>query len=98
VIGEFCEKLDPQLAFVAYKHARGECDDDLVRVAQENGLFKDLARYLVEKQDLDLWERVLKPEGRVEGEPLPPSHRYLLDQVVQTALPDAKNPDEVNYA
>ncbi|KAJ1426287.1 hypothetical protein B484DRAFT_397626 [Ochromonadaceae sp. CCMP2298] len=96
VIGAFCEKLDPQLAFVAYKHAHGECDDDLVRVAQENGLFKDLARYLVEKQDLDLWQRVLKPEGIAEGEPMPPSHRYLLDQVVQTALPDAKNPDEVS--
>lgn len=96
VIGAFCEKLDPHLAFVAYKHARGECDDALVRVTQENGLFKDLARYLVEKQDLELWQRVLKPEGYNENDPEPPSRRYLLDQVVQTALPEAKNPDEVS--
>eukprot|EP01038_Epipyxis_sp_PR26KG_P012690 gene12690-17015_t len=96
VIGLFCEKLDPHLAFVAYKHARGECDDDLVRVTQENGLFKDLARYLVERQDIPLWQRVLRPDGFVPGEVEPPSRRYLLDQVVQTALPEAKNPDEVS--
>ncbi len=96
VIGEFCEKLDPHLAFVAYKHGNGSCDEELVKVTQENGLFKDLARYLVEKQDIELWCRVLKPEGYNPEEPEPPSRRYLLDQVVQTALPDAKNPDEVS--
>lgn len=96
VIGIFCEKLDPHLAFVAYKHAHGACDDALVRVCQDNGLFKDLARYLVERQDQDLWKRVLRPEGTVEGAEEPPSKRYLLDQVVQTALPETKNPDEVS--
>ena len=55
VLGAFCEKLDPHLAFVAYKHARGECDDALIQVTQDNGLFKDLARYLVERQDIALW-------------------------------------------
>ena len=96
VIGAYCEKLDPHLAFVAYRHARGECDDALIRVTQENGLFKDLARYLVERQDLTLWMRVLRPEGFVDGAPETPSRRYLLDQVVQTALPESKNPDEIS--
>lgn len=96
VLGLFCEKLDPHLAFVAYKHARGECDDALIRVTQENGLFKDLARYLVERQDIELWTRVLRPEGYNPEDPEPPSRRYLLDQVVQTALPEARNPDEVS--
>jgi clathrin heavy chain len=96
VLGAFCEKLDPHLAFIAYKHANGACDDALVRVTQENGLFKDLARYLVERQDIELWCRVLKPEGFNEGDPEPPSRRYLLDQVVQTALPETHNPDEVS--
>merc|ERR1711871_1761849 len=96
VIGQFCEKMDPQLAFTAYKQAKGECDDDIVRVTTENGLFKDLAKYLVEKQDIELWCRVLKPEGFEEGAPEPPSKRYLLDQIVQTALPETKNPDEVS--
>jgi clathrin heavy chain len=96
VIGAFCEKLDPHLAFIAYKHARGECDVELVRVTQENGLFKDLARYLVEKQDIELWKTVLKPEGFEPGGEEPPSRRYLLDQVVQTALPETKNAEEVS--
>jgi clathrin heavy chain len=95
VLGVFCEKHDPQLAYAAYKMAKGECDDDLIRVCQDNGLFKDLSYYLVGRQDLDLWTRVLMPEGYVEGEPEPSSRRYLVDQVVQTALPDADNPDEV---
>jgi clathrin heavy chain len=38
----------------------------------------------------------LKPEGWEEGTPEPPSRRYLLDQVVQTALPETKNADEVS--
>ena len=65
-------------------------------MTQENGLFKDLARYLVERQDLALWTRVLKPEGFDESAPEAPSRRYLLDQVVQTALPETKNADEVS--
>ena len=96
VIGQFCEKMDPQLAFTAYKQAKGDCDDDIVRVTTDNGLFKDLAKYLVEKQDIELWCRVLKPEGFDESAPEPPSRRYLLDQIVQTALPETKNPDEVS--
>ncbi len=95
VLGAFCEKLDPHLAFVAYKQAKGACDDELIKVTQENGLYKDLARYLVERQDMDLWTRVLKPEGFSEGDVEPPSRRYLLDQVVQTSLPETKNPDEI---
>lgn len=68
----------------------------MIKVTQENGLFKDLARYLVERQDLALWTRVLKPEGFDESAPEAPSRRYLLDQVVQTALPETKNADEVS--
>ncbi|CAM9371246.1 unnamed protein product, partial [Choristocarpus tenellus] len=105
VLGRYCEKLDPSLAFIAYKRAGGNCDDDLMRVTSENGLYKDQARYLVEKQDLDLWAKVLtKPEGETQ-EPI--SRRALIDQarflgmgegkeVVQTALPETKNADEVS--
>ncbi|CAM9417931.1 unnamed protein product, partial [Phaeothamnion confervicola] len=94
VLGKYCEKLDPSLAFLAYKRANGACDDDLIRVTSENGLYKDQARYLVEKQDLELWAKVLtKPEGETAE---PASRRALIDQVVQTALPETKNPDEVS--
>lgn len=58
VLGKYCEKLDPSLAFLAYKRAAGACDDDLLRVTSENGLFKNQARYLVEKQDIVLWAKV----------------------------------------
>jgi len=57
VLGKYCEKLDPSLAYLAYKKAGGACDEDLIRVTTENGLFKDQARYLVEKQDLEVSER-----------------------------------------
>jgi clathrin heavy chain len=93
VLGKYCEKLDPSLAFLAYKRAGGACDEDLIRVTNENGLFKDQARYLVEKQDLELWAIVLKPndDGTESAH-----RRSLIDQVVQTALPETKNPDHVS--
>jgi clathrin heavy chain len=94
VVGAFCEKLDPSLAFLAFRRAGGACDDDLIRVSQENGLFKDLARYLVERQDLELWGRVLQPLADDAEDS--PSRRALIDQVVQTALPESTNPDEVS--
>jgi hypothetical protein len=58
VLGKFCEKLDPSLAYLAYRRAGGECDDDLIRVTNENGLFKDQARYLIEKRDGEIWAKV----------------------------------------
>ncbi|KAL4145007.1 hypothetical protein PRNP1_012681 [Phytophthora ramorum] len=94
VVGKFCEKVDPYLAYLAYRRASSECDDDLIRVATENGLFKDLARYLVERQDLDLWGKVLMRQE--EGEAGDPNRRALIDQVVQTALPESTKPGEVS--
>jgi len=94
VLGKFCEKLDPSLAFTAYQRAAGACDEQLIEVCNSNGLFKDLARYLVEKMDAELWAKVLTPpeDGAAEA----PNRRALIDQVVQTALPETKNPDEVS--
>ena len=87
VVGEYCEKRDPHLAFIAYK--RGLCDDDLVDVTNRHGLFKQQARYLVERQDLDLWAKVLNEETNEHRRP-------LIDAVVQNALPETKNPDVVS--
>jgi len=92
VVGEYCEKRDPQLSFLAYK--RGLCDDELIDVTNRHGLYKQQARYLVERQDLDLWGKVLTPP---EGETEENEHRRaLIDAVVQTALPETKNPDVVS--
>ena len=88
VVGAFCEKLDPFLAYLAYKRAWGSCDDELIEVTNKNALFKDQARYLVERQDAELWARVLTDENEHK--------RSLVDEVAGTALPESKNPEEVS--
>lgn len=88
VVGKFCEKLDPYLAYLSYRRAWGACDDELIEVTNRNSLFKDQARYLVERQDLELWARVLTDENEFKAQ--------VVEQVVGTALPESKNPDEVS--
>lgn len=84
-VGKYCEKHDPHLAVVAYK--RGLCDDSLIACTNKNGMFREQSRYLVERQDGDLWAKVLVEENE--------HRRQLIDQIVQTALPESKNPEEV---
>ncbi|GAM29363.1 hypothetical protein SAMD00019534_125390 [Acytostelium subglobosum LB1] len=86
VVGKYCEKRDPYLAFVTYK--RGLCDYELIEVTNKNALFKNQARYLVERQDTDLWAYVLSDQNEYK--------RSLIDQVVQTALPESTNAIEVS--
>jgi len=94
VLGPFCESLDPQLAFIAYKKGAGECDDQLIKVSHTHGLYRDLAKYLVERQDLELWGKVLnKKEGEEDEDP---QRRQVIDQVVEWALPESTNADEVS--
>ena len=71
-----------------YKRAWGECDDQLIEVTNKHGLFKEQARYLVERQDLDLWAKVVSDENEFRSQ--------LIDQVVATALPESKVPEEVS--
>jgi clathrin heavy chain len=95
VLGPYCEALDPQLAFIAYKKGAGECDDQLIKVCHDHGLYRDLAKYLVERQDLELWAKVLnKEEGKDHEED--PQRRQLIDQIVEWALPESTNADEVS--
>ena len=86
VVGLYCEKRDPHLAFLCYK--RGSCDAELIDVTSRHGLFKQQARYLVERQDLELWATVLVEDNE--------QRRQLVDAVVQVALPETKNPDVVS--
>eukprot|EP00542_Grammatophora_oceanica_P019816 CAMPEP_0194047086 /NCGR_PEP_ID=MMETSP0009_2-20130614/23549_1 /TAXON_ID=210454 /ORGANISM="Grammatophora oceanica, Strain CCMP 410" /LENGTH=1700 /DNA_ID=CAMNT_0038692601 /DNA_START=222 /DNA_END=5324 /DNA_ORIENTATION=- len=96
VLGPYCESLDPQLAFVAYKKGAGECDDELIKISHTHGLYRDLAKYLVERQDLELWAKVLnKAEGEEEDKE-DPQRRQLIDQIVEWALPESTNADEVS--
>ncbi|XP_031493982.1 clathrin heavy chain 2 [Nymphaea colorata] len=88
VVGKYCEKRDPTLAVVAYR--RGQCDDELINVTNKNSLFKLQARYVVERMEPDLWDKVLNPENEYR--------RQLIDQVVSTALPESKSPEQVSAA
>ncbi|CAB4018443.1 clathrin heavy chain 1 isoform X2, partial [Paramuricea clavata] len=86
VVGKYCEKRDPHLACVAYE--RGQCDMELINVCNENSLFKSEARYLVRRRDPDLWANVLLEDN--------PFRRQLIDQVVQTALSETQDPEDVS--
>jgi len=86
VVGRYCEKRDPHLACVAYE--RGQCDRELIAVCNENSLFKSEARYLVRRRDMDLWAEVLNDENQFR--------RPLIDQVVQTALAETQDPEDIS--
>lgn len=88
VVGKYCEKRDPHLACVAYE--RGKCDMELINVCNENSLFKSEARYLVRRRDAELWAQVLQDTN--------PYRRQLIDQVVQTALSETQDPEDVSVA
>ncbi|AQK38565.1 Putative clathrin heavy chain family protein [Zea mays] len=49
-----------------------------------------LGIYVVERMDGDLWDKVLQPENEYR--------RQLIDQVVSTALPESKSPEQVSAA
>lgn len=51
-------------------------------------MFKNLARYLVKRRDFALWSRVLTEDN--------PHRRQLIDQVVQTALSETQDPDDIS--
>jgi clathrin heavy chain len=57
-------------------------------VCNENSLFKNLARYLVRRRDFDLWAQVLNVGNQ--------HRRQLIDQVVQTALSETQDPEDIS--
>lgn len=86
VVGKFCEARDPYLAYIAY--AKGFCDDELIKITNENSMFKQQARYLVKRRLPELWAQVLVPDNH--------HRRQLVDQLVATAIPECTDPDDVS--
>lgn len=86
VVGKYCEKRDPHLAFVCFK--RGQCDYELVELCNKNSMFRQEARYLVERQNEDLWNVVLSDANKYR--------RQVIDAVVQYALPETNSAEEVS--
>ena len=46
-VGKYCERRDPSLAFIAYQ--KGQNDLELINITNENSMFKQQARYLIER-------------------------------------------------
>ena len=86
IVGKYCEKRDPYLAYIAY--AKGFCDEELIAVTNDNQMYKHQARYLVKRRDVELWTQVLDPESM--------HRRALIDQVIATAIPECTDPDDVS--
>ncbi|KAJ1655297.1 Clathrin heavy chain [Dispira simplex] len=86
VVGQYCEKRDPNLAFIAFQ--QGQCDAELLQLTNDNSMFKQQARYLVKRSDLNLWQQAL--------DPVSPYRRSVVDQVVAHALAESQDPEEVS--
>ena len=88
VVGKFCEDRNPDLAFTAYKRAWGECDDEIIEITNKHYLFRMQAKYLVERQDEDLWAKVLREDNQ--------HRKQVIDSIVSSALPETKDEHEVS--
>ena len=86
IVGKYCEKRDPYLAYIAY--AKGFCDAELIAITNDNSMYKHQARYLVLRREPELWASVLK-EDNVH-------RRALIDQVTAVAVPESTNPEDVS--
>ncbi|KAE9401911.1 ARM repeat-containing protein [Gymnopus androsaceus JB14] len=71
VVGKFCEKRDPYLAYITY--AKGFCDNELIAITNDNTMFKQQARYLVKRCQPELWAQVLVSDNL--------HRRALIDQI-----------------
>lgn len=89
-VGKYCETRNPHFAYFAYKRAWGKCDTELIELCYKNLFFNLLAQYVVERKDGDLWKLVLDPNNE---------HRNkIVEQVVQSALPQSNSADDVAAA
>ena len=53
VIGNYCEKDYPRLALIAY--SRGQVDDDLIRLCENNNMIEELVDYLIKRDKKNIW-------------------------------------------
>ncbi|KAK2770572.1 hypothetical protein FQN53_005429 [Emmonsiellopsis sp. PD_33] len=87
-VGKYCEKRDPNLAYVAYR--KGQNDLELISITNENSMYRPQARYLLERADPEIWSFVLNGNNI--------HRRSLVDQVIATAVPECSEPDKVSIA
>lgn len=87
-VGKYCAKRDPFLSFIAYQ--RGQCDEEVLQVTNDNSLFREQAIYAVDRADDELWAKIFSEDN--------PFRRLVVDQVISTALPESKKPEKVSAA
>ncbi|KAK4561171.1 Clathrin heavy chain [Recurvomyces mirabilis] len=87
-IGNYCKARDPNLAFIAF--SKGQNDLELINVTNENSMFRQQARYLVERSDPEVWSYVLSDNNI--------HRRSLVDQVIATAVPESTEPEKISIA
>lgn len=85
-VGRYCEKRDPYLAYICY--SKGNNDEELINITNENSMFKYQARFLLKRSDLDLYNKVLSDENMYR--------RELIDQIVGTAIPELADPEPIS--
>lgn len=85
-VGHYCEKRDPYLAYIAYE--KGQNDEELIRITNENAMYKYQARYLLKRSDPALWNTVLSEDNL--------HRRQLVDQIVGTAVPESTEAEPVS--
>ncbi|KAI3390877.1 hypothetical protein diail_8455 [Diaporthe ilicicola] len=88
VVGKYCEKRDPNLAYIAY--SKGQNDLELVNITNENSMYRAQARYLLDRADKELWSFVLSENNL--------HRRSVVDQVISTAVPESTDPAKVSEA
>ncbi|CAH6722457.1 clathrin heavy chain [[Candida] jaroonii] len=86
VVGKYCEKRDPYLAYICY--SKGNNDNELINITNENKMYKYQARYLLAKSDFDLWNQVLSDDNI--------HRRQLIDQVISTGIPELDDPEPIS--
>jgi len=87
-VGRYCEKRDPQLACVAYE--KGNNSTDLIRVTNDNSMFKEQARYLLKKSDSSLWAEVLIESNE--------NKKQLTDAVISYGVSEFTDPEPIFIA
>eukprot|EP00796_Vickermania_ingenoplastis_P005063 gene5063-3650_t len=85
-VGKYCENRDPNLACIAY--VKGHRSQSLIEHCRRTSMFKQLARYLVAEQNLELWAEVLRTDDK--------DRQNLIEAVQQTALPESTVSEEVS--
>lgn len=85
-VGHYCEKRDPYLAYIAYD--KGSNDDDLIRITNDNSMYKYQVRYLLKRSDLNLWNKVLDSENI--------HRRQLTESVISVGIPELTDPEPVS--